>query len=68
MEKELIIKPFAPPQWAGLARVPGLTPLLTRPVGMWPTWEDHRKLGPRALNNKAFCFWKLPGQEISEAD
>ena len=71
MEKELIIKPLAPPQWARLARVLQADPVPHPPVllgGLRPTREDCRKLGPQGLNNKAFWWWELPGQEMSEAD
>ena len=71
LEKELIIKPLAPPQWAWLARVLRADPVPHPPVllgGLRPTREDCRKLGPQGLNNKAFWWWELPGQEMSEAD
>lgn len=62
LEKELIIKLFAPLQWAGADPTP-------RP----PRWYVAHMGSPQEARTatpeqQGILLWKLPGREISEAD
>lgn len=68
LEKELIIKLFAPLQWAGAGRGPRADPT-PRP----PRWYVAHTGSPQEARTatpeqQGILLWKLPGREISEAD